>query len=1011
MVSMQETAYPRLKNCPNYKELEKLFSPTSSEISWAKQKARNPFSQLGLLTMLKTFQCLNYFLPIRDTSSVIIEHIARKTKLDSPDQAEWDSYHRSGTGIRQIAMIREYRQAKIFNNQAHQIMLNIMKESILEKDEKSDIINIAIDELIKNSYELPAFSTLTKAADHVHAEAYRTLYQNISGALTIEEKQKIDQLFQGIEESTYSDWNVVKQDPGRPTLYQLRHWIYRKKWLDERQIRFDFYQRFQIPPAKIERLAAEAKTLDASRMKKLEPHKRYTLAVSLLSIQLANTIDDIGEMYIKRIASAHKKSESSLQELKKKKEKQMDGLITILRNTVLAFQSEGSIEEKFQELENLIGGDPGLRVLDDCEDHLAYAGNNYFSFIWRHLKSSRADLIKILETLKFKSTNQNRGLEQAVLFLVKHKMKKSEWISIRDLTEFTNADGEMPTIDFSWVPEKWWRWICPHQRRNVPLEKIHRRHFEACVFSQIWLELKSGDLYIEGSEKYADYRKQLISWDEFQIHRATFCEQAGLPTTAKEFKLQVYNKLEQTARNVDKSFPTNKAVALRNGEPVIIKPKKKRTSPLLKAVRKRIDEKMIPINVLDLLGDTEYWLNWTRFFGPISGHDAKLENPIERYLTTAFCYGCNLGPTQTARSLSNMDRKHISWINDRHITEENIQKAIEWIINAYNRFKLPKYWGNGTSASADGTMWDLYEKNLLSENHIRYGGYGRIGYYHVSDTYIALFSHFIPCGVWEGVYILDLLMKNKSDIQPDTLHADTQGQNAPVFGLAYLLGIELMPRIRNWKDLKFLRPDKESMYMHIDGLFSQSVDWNLIENHYEDMLRVVMSIKMGRIHPSTILNKLNTYSKKNKLYQAFRELGSAIRTLFLLKYLSDEKLRSTIQAATNKSESFNGFAKWLFFGGEGIIAENHRERQRKIIKYNHLVANCLIFYNVFQLTQILHEYIQEGNKVDEDVLSDLSPYVTFHVNRFGKYRLDSNRRPPDIEFDTPVSLTETEEAS
>ncbi|UOB98625.1 hypothetical protein BTI679_60250 (plasmid) [Bacillus wiedmannii] len=455
MVSMQETAYPRLKNCPNYKELEKLFSPTSSEISWAKQKARTPFSQLGLLTMLKTFQCLNYFLPIRETSSVIIEHIARKAKLDLPDPKEWYSYHRSGTGIRQIAMIREYRQAKIFNNQAHQIMLNVMKESVLEKDEKSDIINIAIDELIKNCFELPAFSTLTKAADHVHAEAYRTLYQNISDALTIEEKQKIDQLFQSMEGSTYSDWNVVKQDPGRPTLYQLRRWIYRKKWLDERQVKFDFYQRFQIPPAKIERLAGEAKTLDASRMKKLEPHKRYTLAVSLLSIQLANTIDDIGEMYIKRIASAHKKSESSLQELKKKKEKQMDGLITILRNTVLAFQSEGSIEEKFQELENLIGGDPGLRVLDDCEDHLAYAGNNYFSFIWRHLKSSRADLIKILETLKFKSTNQNKGLEQAVLFLVKHKMKKSEWISIRDLTEFTNADGEMPTTDFSWVPEKW----------------------------------------------------------------------------------------------------------------------------------------------------------------------------------------------------------------------------------------------------------------------------------------------------------------------------------------------------------------------------------------------------------------------------------------------------------------------------------------------------------------------------------------------------------------------------
>ncbi|WP_236723505.1 transposase [Bacillus anthracis] len=105
-----------------------------------------------------------------------------------------------------------------------------------------------------------------------------------------------------------------------------------------------------------------------------------------------------------------------------------------------------------------------------------------------------------------------------------------------------------------------------------------------------------------------------------------------------------------------------------------------------------------------------------------------------------------------------------------------------------------------------------------------------------------------------------------------------------------------------------------------------------------------------------------------------------IATIWSSSFHSDEKLRSTIQSATNKSESFNGFAKWLFFGGERIIAENNRERQRKAIKYNHLVTNCLIFYNIFQLTQILHEYIQEGNTVDEDVLSDLSPYLTFHVN-------------------------------
>jgi Tn3 transposase DDE domain len=52
------------------------------------------------------------------------------------------------------------------------------------------------------------------------------------------------------------------------------------------------------------------------------------------------------------------------------------------------------------------------------------------------------------------------------------------------------------------------------------------------------------------------------------------------------------------------------------------------------------------------------------------------------------------------------------------------------------------------------------------------------------------------------------------------------------------------------------------------------------------------------------------------------------------------------QAATNKSEAFNRFVQRRFFGGEGLIAENDRNWQRKLIKYNRLIANSVIFHNV-----------------------------------------------------------------
>ncbi len=238
--------------------------------------------------------------------------------------------------------------------------------------------------------------------------------------------------------------------------------------------------------------------------------------------------------------------------------------------------------------------------------------------------------------------------------------------------------------------------------------------------------------------------------------------------------------------------------------------------------------------------------------------------------------------------------------------------------------------------------------------------------------------------------------KVSSDIQPDTVHADTQGQSTPVFGLAHLLGIKLMPRIRNWQDLVLYRSDKNTTYQHIDALFTDVIDWGLIETHWRDLLQVVLSIKAGKISSAMLLRKLGNYSRKNRLYQAFRELGRVVRTIFLLQYLSDPHLRQQITDRTNKVEAYNGFAKWLFFGGEGVIAENDPEEQEKMIKYNDLVANTAIFQNVVDQSRILAELLTEGFPVHQEDVAALSPYLTTHLKRFGDYVIDLETPPPPL---------------
>lgn len=296
-------------------------------------------------------------------------------------------------------------------------------------------------------------------------------------------------------------------------------------------------------------------------------------------------------------------------------------------------------------------------------------------------------------------------------------------------------------------------------------------------------------------------------------------------------------------------------------------------------------------------------------------------------------------------------------------------------------------------------MWDLYEDNLLSEYHIRYGHFGGIAYYHVSDTYIALFSRFIPCGVYEAIYILDGLLNDESDFSPDTIHGDTQAQSTTVFGLAYLLGIKLMPRIRNIKDLTFYKPDKSMVLEHIQSLFKDPIRWDLIEMHYPDMLRTAMSVKAGKITASTILRRFGTKNRKNKLYFAFRELGRVVRTMFLLEYITDLDLRKTIQAATCKSEEFNEFASWLFFANGGKIASNLRHEQGKIVKYNHLLANMTILHNVNAMTEAFNQLKADGHEITREQMASFSPYHTEHLGRLGSFELNTKREARPMTFE------------
>ncbi len=76
------------------------------------------------------------------------------------------------------------------------------------------------------------------------------------------------------------------------------------------------------------------------------------------------------------------------------------------------------------------------------------------------------------------------------------------------------------------------------------------------------------------------------------------------------------------------------------------------------------------------------------------------------------------------------------------------------------------------------------------------------------------------------------------------------------------------------------------------------------------------------------------------------------------------------------------------------------------IKYNHLVANLLIFHTAVGMTRALDEIAAEGHgaAITPEALAGTSPYLNEHLNRFGSYELDLSKQPPPLPFELPPRL-------
>ena len=997
MASVERTAYPRFRPSLSRAEVEALYAPTDDELTFVRANARSDRGRLTLLALLKGHQRLGRLPPARSVPTHLRRYLAAElglpvaTPLGARNRQD---RHRYALDVRAFLDVRSYSEG------GAEIAAAAMRGAAATMSDPADLVNVAVEALVRDRVELPAFSALDRLAGRERERVHGEIYALVAGQLTGEDRARLDGLLD-VEPGGYlTGFTRLKAPPGPPTLKRVRE---RVRHLGELVGLLETAPLIEdVAHTKVRQFAAEARALEVGDVKGLadDAHRRALLVCFVHDAQVSAR-DDLAEMFLRRMRRTHNRARQALARLHERHREVEEEMLAAFADVI--GEAEGHPDDGEPAPDEVLGrrvrrvlaAHGGAEELREKYRAVAlYHSGNYLPLLWGAHRAHRSALFDLLDLLEPQPATHDRALVRALDYVREHRTARRDHLP--------------DEVDLSFLSLRWQAFVETRERGKVVLG---RREMEVAVLSHVADALRSGDLFVPGSEAFADYREQLLPWDECEERLPTYCEAVGLPATAADFVAGLRDQLTASAERSDSAFPDNAELSIDEaGRPhlrrMAAEPVPEGTDALKEALHARVPER----HLLDVLKNVSAWSGLTRHFGPLSGSDPKLADPERRYLLAVFGYGTGLGPTQLSRHArasggdDSATPRALELANRQHVTTASLEAALRDVIAEYARFELPSHWGSGRAAIADGTHVPLVENGLLGERSVRYGVYGSVAYHHVSDTYVALFSHFVACGVWEAVYILDGLLKNDSVLQPDTVHADTHGQSEPVFGLAHLLGIRLMPRMRTWDDVAFYRPDAGASYDHLDPLFTRTVDWGLIERHWADLMQVALSVQAGAVLPSMLLRRLGTQARKNALYRAFRELGRVTRTLFLLDYVTDLPLRRSIRAATTKVEAYNGFTAWVRFGGEAIPTGDPVEREKRV-KYTDLVASAVMLQNVADLTDALGSLVGEGWAVTPAQVARLSPYGTARVKRFGEYVLDMDGAPPPL-TPRPLGLAE-----